>query len=119
MLKAICACLATALLAVPAAVQASPVAHAAAACGISGKERKLGATYVTSLTTRHVSCSKAISFVKAFHKCRRKHGPAGKCSRLQGYTCTEKRESIATQYDSRATCSSGSRNIVQVYTQNT
>jgi hypothetical protein len=108
-----------AALAVPAAAHAAPHAHAARTCSVRGKERKLGTTYVTSVTASGVSCSTALSFVKAYHACRHRHGAAGKCPHLQGYTCTEKRESIPTQYDSRATCTRGSRRISQVYTQNT
>ena len=92
----------------------------AATCNISGKERKLGATYVTSLTTKGVSCSTAQRFVRSFHRCRRSNGGAdGRCARLQGYRCSERRTSAPTQYDSRATCRKGSRRIVQRYTQNT
>lgn len=106
---------------VTAAVTWPAAAHGASArtCDIHGKERKLGATYVTSLKATGVSCASAEKFVKAFHKCRHRHGKAGRCARLSGYRCTEKRESIPTQYDSRATCTRGSRRIVQVYTQNT
>jgi hypothetical protein len=116
--KAVCGLLMIAL-AVPVAAGASPIAQAARTCNIDGKQRKLGTTYVTTLKASHVSCAKAIRFVKAYHKCRHKHGAAGKCRRLQGYKCTEKRESIPTQYDSRATCTKGQRRIVQTYTQNT
>ena len=123
MLKAICAVLVMlgAAVAVPAAGHASAPspAFASATCNISGKERKLGTTYVTSVTAKGVACSKALTFVKAFHSCRRKDGVEGRCSRLQGYSCSEKRQAIATQYDSVATCRNGSRRIVQTYTQNT
>ena len=108
--------------AVVALVVALPAAaHGAAArtCDIHGKERKLGTTYVTSLKATGVSCGSAVKFVKSFHKCRHRHGKAGRCAHLSGYTCTEKRESIPTQYDSRATCTHGHRKIVQTYTQNT
>jgi hypothetical protein len=111
-----------ALVAVVAVVAGIPVtAHGASArtCNIHGKERKLGATYVTSLKATGVSCASAETFVKGFHKCRHRHGAAGRCAHLNGYRCTEKRESIPTQYDSRATCTRAHRKIVQVYTQNT
>lgn len=97
MRKAVCRGLAMAVLAMPGAVQASPVAHAAAtSCNIRGKQRSLG-----------------------YHRCRHEHGAGGRCGRLQGYRCTEKREPIPTQYDSRATCTIGHRRITQTYTQNT
>jgi hypothetical protein len=94
-------------------------AHAATTCNISGKERKLGATYVTSLSASGVGCARAETVVKAYHRCRHRHGAAGRCPRVLGYKCSEKREAIATQYDSHATCTHGSRRVVQVYTQNT
>jgi len=103
----------------PATAVAGTSAHSASACNISGKGRKLGTTYVTSVTVKGVTCSTALSFVKAYHSCRHKHGVAVYCARLRGYRCSEKRESIATQYDSGATCTNGSRRIVQTYTQNT
>lgn len=97
-----------------------PVAHQSAKCNISGKERKLGATYVTTLSATGVSCSSAQTLVKSFHKCRREHGGAdGKCSKVSGYKCTEKREAIPTQFDARATCTKGKRKVIQTYTQNT
>jgi hypothetical protein len=103
-----------------ASATTDPVAHASAKCNISGKERDLGATYVTSVTATRVSCSSALKIVKAFHKCRKANGPAGRCvKRVSGYACSERRESIPTQFDARATCKKGKRTIVQQYTQNT
>jgi hypothetical protein len=121
MRKTLCGGLLVAALVVPVAVQASPIAYVARAhaCNIRGKQRKLGTTYVTSVKVSRVSCSRALRFVKAYHKCRHKHGAAGRCRRLRGYKCSEKREAIPTQYDSRATCSKGRRRITQTYTQNT
>ena len=103
------------------AVALPAAAHGASThtCNIRGKERKLGTTYVTALKATRVSCARAQRFVKAFHKCRHRHGKAGRCARLSGYRCSEKREAIPTQYDSRAICTRGHRRIVQVYTQNT
>jgi hypothetical protein len=108
-----------ALVAVMVGLPAAAHGASARTCDISGKERKLGTTYVTSLKATGVSCASAEKFVKAFHKCRHRHGKAGRCARLSGYRCTERRESIPTQYDSKATCTNGHRRIVQVYTQNT
>lgn len=111
---------AAALTAGPAAAAPDPVAHASAKCNISGKQRDLGATYVTSVTATGVGCSSALKVVKAFHKCRKANGAAGRCvKRVSGYACSEKRESIPTQFDARATCKKGKRTIVQQYTQNT
>jgi hypothetical protein len=115
MSKIVVAAFVAAAVALPAAAQGS----ASHTCNIHGKERKLGTTYVTSLKATGVSCGRAVRFVKSFHKCRHRHGKAGRCAHLSGYKCSEHRESIPTQYDSRATCTRGHRKIVQIYTQNT
>src|SRR5215217_4595007 len=104
-----------------AAVAAHAVSSAAAAtrCDVSRDGRRLGTTYVTKLTTTKVSCIKAKSVVKAYHRCRRANGGVkGRCaSRVQGFRCTETRQSIPTQFDARATCRDGSRVIRFNYEQ--
>src|SRR4051795_5866061 len=115
----------TRLLPVPTLLGAAAAAHsaspAAAAnrCDVSKDGRKLGTTYVTKLTATNVTCTKAKSVVKAFHRCRRANGGAkGRCvSRVQGFRCTETRETIPTQFDARATCRDGSRVIRFNYEQ--
>jgi hypothetical protein len=96
-------------------------ASAATTCDISGKERRLGATYVTALTVRKVSCGKAEKVVKAYHRCRfDAGGKDGKCSRRVqgGWSCSDRRfNKIPTQYDGRATCKKGSARIWHSYTQ--
>ena len=99
---------------------ALPATAPARGCSVKGKERKLGATYVTAVSASGISCSGAFDVVKAFHRCRRARGGAdGRCPRFNGYRCSESRTSSPTQYDSRATCRKGSRRVVQQYTQNT
>ena len=99
---------------------ALPAASHARSCGISGKERDLGATYVTAVKARGISCSGALEVVRAFHHCRRERGGAdGRCRRFSGYRCRERRTTSPTQYDSRAVCRKNGRRIVQRYTQNT
>lgn len=111
---------AIALAAVAALTLLLAAPSSAATCSVSGKERKLGATYVTSVKARGTSCSKALSLVKAYHHCRHENGGAdGRCKRIRGYRCSERRTTSPTQYDSRATCKSGDRRVVQQYTQNT
>ncbi|HEX8207787.1 MAG TPA: hypothetical protein VF587_17105 [Solirubrobacteraceae bacterium] len=110
--------LATALLIALFACTASTAS--AAGCSVGGKERKLGATYVTKVTARGLSCRSALSLVKDYHACRRRRGGAdGRCPRVNGYRCRESRTSSPTQYDSKATCRKGGRRVVQQYTQNT
>lgn len=108
---------------VPAGAAADgPEATAAALkrCGISGEERKLGATYVTTLSASGVSCSYAKRLVRAFHRCRRSRGGAdGRCPRVIRFRCTERRSASPVQFDSRATCRRGGDRVVFRYTQNT
>ena len=87
-------------------------------CDISGKEQKLGATYVTSLKVARVTCAKGQRVVKAFHRCRRVHGRAGHCRhRVKGFKCSEHRfNKIATQYDSNVTCKNGKARVWHTYT---
>ena len=99
---------------------ALPAASQARSCSVSGKERDLGATYVTSVKARGISCSGALEVVKAYHGCRRERGGAdGRCKRFNGWRCRERRNASPTQYDSRATCRKNGRRVVQRYTQNT
>jgi hypothetical protein len=107
------------LLTLAALLQAGAPATAASRCDLSKDGRKLGTTYVTKLTTTNVSCTTAKSVVKAYHRCRRANGGVkGRCtSRVQGFRCTETRESIPTQFDARATCRNGSRVIRFNYEQ--
>jgi hypothetical protein len=102
-----------------AAVHAVSPAAAATRCDVSKDGRKLGTTYVTRLTATRVTCTKAKSVVKAFHRCRRANGGVkGRCtSRVQGFRCTETRQSIPTQFDARATCRDGDRIIRFNYEQ--
>ncbi|HEX8084381.1 MAG TPA: hypothetical protein VF529_08830 [Solirubrobacteraceae bacterium] len=99
---------------------ALPAASPARGCSVKGKERKLGATYVTSVSASGISCSGALDVVRAYHRCRHRRGGAdGRCPRFNGWRCRESRVSSPTQYDSRATCRKGGRRVVQRYTQNT
>ena len=107
------------LLATAVVAQAGSSAAAASRCDVSKDGRKLGTTYVTKLTATNVTCAKAKIVVKAFHRCRRANGGVkGRCtSRVQGFRCTETRQSIPTQFDARATCRDGSRVIRFNYEQ--
>jgi hypothetical protein len=97
-----------------------PATASAKSCDIRGKERKLGATYVTSLAAVRVSCPRAERLVKAFHRCRRDAGGVkGRCKRrVSGFRCRERRSStIRTQYSARVRCKRGKRRVVHRYTQ--
>jgi hypothetical protein len=103
------------------ALAAAPAASAASGCQ-KGKERKLGATYVTKVTVTGTDCAAALKVVKAFHTCRKKSAN-GKCkSTVKGYKCTEKRPAalkIPTQYTGDVTCKSGAKRVFQEYQQDT
>ncbi len=120
MARVLFAALVVVLVAAPAAAAAAdPAATAARTCSVKGKERRLGATYVTSVRASGLSCRSALSLVKDYHACRRRRGGAdGRCPRVNGYRCSESRTSSPTQYDSRATCRRGGRRVSHVYTQN-
>ena len=97
----------------------APTATAAAKCSLAGKDRKLGPTYVTSLSTTGVSCAKGESVVRSYYRCRvRNGGKKGRCtSRVQGFSCTETRESIPTQFDAKVRCRKGDARVNHDYTQ--
>jgi hypothetical protein len=105
---------------VAALLLALPAAASARTCSVKGKERRLGATYVTAVSATGISCAGALDVVRGYHRCRRRRGGAdGRCPRFSGYRCSERRTSSPSQYDSRATCRKGGRRVVQRYTQNT
>ncbi|MEA2127040.1 MAG: hypothetical protein QOI80_3822, partial [Solirubrobacteraceae bacterium] len=71
------------------AVAGSPVAHAAGKCHLSNHDYgHLGASYVTSLSVKGVSCKTGKSVVRAYHKCRSRGGWMGKCGHAAGYSCS-------------------------------
>jgi hypothetical protein len=95
-------------------------------CNISGKQRQLGASYVTSLKVQGVSCAKAEKVVKAYHRCRHQNGgPAGTCTAAQiGFKCKDgKRTGVPNvQYNATAKChkaTNPSKRVKSRYTQNT
>jgi hypothetical protein len=95
-------------------------------CNISGKQRQLGASYVTSLKVQGVSCAKAEKVVTAYHRCRHQNGgPAGTCRTAQlGFKCNDgKRTGVPNvQYNATAKChkaSNPSKRVKSRYTQNT
>ena len=127
LLGAAAAC--TAALAMTAAVgsgTASTAAKSAAfeGCNISGKQKKLGASYVTSLKVEGVSCAKGEKVIKAYHQCRKQNGPAGRCGgSVLGFSCKDgKRQTVpGVQYNATAKCrknSNDNKRVKSSYTQN-
>src|SRR3954452_24888019 len=100
-----------------AVVAFAPAAARAATCT---PPKYPGSGYFISLKVTRVSCSTGRSVALAFHRCRVRHGLAGHCtSRVKGYRCTEKRESISSEIDGSVTCKDGSRVVKFAYQQNT
>lgn len=91
-------------------------------CDINGKQRNLGASYVTSIEVAKVSCGQAEKVVTAYHRCRQKNGGAGgTCdTAVIGFTCTEgARQSVpGVQFNATADCRKGDAQIKTSYTQN-
>ena len=98
---------------------AFPASASAASCKLSTSEqRRLGATYVTTLSVSRLSCSSGKRQVRAFHRCRNRNGGRdGRCARVDGWRCSERRSGIKTQFSGRVTCKRGSRTVRHTYTQ--
>jgi hypothetical protein len=95
---------------------AGPVAHASKTCSV-GDSRSYGTTYVTSISVSNTSCRNGKRLIRAYHACR--PGKSGKCPSVKGYSCSEKRTTGKTQYDSRVTCRKGDKTVKHTYTQYT
>jgi hypothetical protein len=89
---------------------------AAKSCDV-GNTRGYGTTYVTKIGVSGVSCAKGKSLVRAFQACR--PGKSGKCARVSGYRCSERRYNKLpqTSYDSDVTCKKGGKRVTHTYTQ--
>lgn len=91
-------------------------------CDINGKQRNLGASYVTTIEVAKVSCSQAEKVVIAYHRCREQNGGAGgTCdTAVMGFECTEgQRQSVpGVQFNATADCREGGDEIKSSYTQN-
>jgi uncharacterized ParB-like nuclease family protein len=112
------------LVAAIALLVAAPGASAASTCKLSlTTSEHLGATYVTNLKVRGVTCAGGKLVVKAFNGCRREKGVKGRCRRkVLKYACTDRRpasEQIPTQLNGHVTCSRGGRRVTFDYQQNT
>jgi hypothetical protein len=106
----------TALLVLGSTAGARPAAHAAHACT---PPKYPGLGYFTSLEVTHVSCATGKRVTLAHYRCRTKHGRSGRCPSVLHYRCTERRNSIPTEYNARVTCKRGTRKVVYTYQQHT
>ena len=104
----------TALLAVGSTAAAHPTAHAARACS---PPKYPGLGYFTTLEVTHVSCATGRRVTLAHYRCRTKHGRSGRCSSVLGYRCSERRNSIPTEYNARVSCKRGTKRVVYTYQQ--
>lgn len=92
-------------------------AHAAGSCSTP---QYPGSGYFTSLKVTKTSCGTGRKIALAWYHCRLKNGVSGKChSRVLGFSCTEKRVKIPTEFDARVTCHKGSATVIHTYQQNT
>jgi hypothetical protein len=79
-----------------------------------------GDGYFTSLAVTGVSCATGRDVARAYYRCRIRKGIRGRCTtRVLRFSCTERRESISTQFEAKVTCRRGSRRVVHTYQQNT
>lgn len=107
-----------ACLAAPVVANASPpTAAAARAC----KAPKYpGRGYFTSLTVTGASCRTGSKVALAHYRCRTASGRKGRCHRrVLGYSCSEKRKAIPTEFNARVTCRKGGAKVIYTYQQNT
>jgi hypothetical protein len=103
-------------LTISAGASASPVASASATCT---PPKYPGSGYFTSLSVTKTSCATGSKVAKDYYKCRTAHGPKGRCTKkVDGYSCSEKRTSIATEINAKVTCKRGSKVVKHSYQQN-
>ncbi len=79
-----------------------------------------GDGYFTSLSVRGTSCAKGREVQRAHYRCRvRNGGRDGRCNRrVEGYSCSERRNKIPTEINARVSCRKGSARITFTYQQN-
>ena len=79
-----------------------------------------GSGYFTSLSVKSTSCAKGKKLARAYYRCRTESGgKRGRCNRrVMRYSCTEKRQSIATELNALVRCKRGAKRITHAYQQN-
>ncbi|HWH13016.1 MAG TPA: hypothetical protein VG165_17980 [Solirubrobacteraceae bacterium] len=108
-----------AVLALPAAGVAAPVARAAASCTTTPSS--LAGGYVIPGKNKGVSCANRRSLESGYQACRLKHGQKGTCkSKVVGFTCKEgHRSSSPDSFFAVVTCKKGGQSFAWTYEQNT
>ena len=79
-----------------------------------------GDGYFTSLSVKGTSCSSGKTVQRHHYTCRvRNGGKDGRCTkRVDGYSCSERRNRISTEINARVSCKKGSRRVSFTYQQN-
>jgi hypothetical protein len=104
------------------ATEATAGKAAQRSCDITGKQRSLGASYVTSLKVIGVSCRKGKKVTKEYHQCRK--GKGGKGSKagctIRGFGCKTKvlQEVQGVQFNGKMVCKKGAKRVISKYVQN-
>jgi hypothetical protein len=100
-------------------VQSPTTQASTTTCDISGDQRKLGPTYVTSLKVKGVGCRTGRRVVRGYYRCRiRAGGRKGRChSKVLHFSCKERRQAISTEFDAHVTCTRGRSRVWHDYTQ--
>ena len=79
-----------------------------------------GNGYFTSLKVHGTTCATGKKVALAWYQCRIKNGKTGRCHHaVLGFTCSEKRVTIPTEFDARVTCHRGTKRVIHTYQQNT
>jgi hypothetical protein len=95
---------------------AGPVARSPRTCSAPNYP---GSGYFTSLIVKGTGCRTGRRVTLAHYRCRTRSGRRGRChSRVLGYSCSERRNSIPTEIDGRVTCKRPGRTVTYTYQQN-
>lgn len=104
-------------LAAAAPASADPGASASRACS---PPKYPGSGYFTSLSVKGVTCAKGRKVALAHYECRTENGRKGRCTRrVLRFRCSESRQSIPTEFNSRVRCTRGAKRVNFTYQQNT
>ena len=79
-----------------------------------------GQGYFNKVEAKNISCKGAKAVVLGHYRCRTDNGgKKGRCSSFNGWSCTERRQAIATEYNAVVTCKKGDMKVVYYYNQDT
>jgi hypothetical protein len=99
------------------AAPAAPQARAARSCSVP---KYPGSGYFTSLKVSRVGCATGRRLALAYYRCRTRSGLKGRCRRtVLGFSCTETRQSIPTEFDARVRCRRNAQRVIHTYQQDT